>query len=119
MPVLENLVLNENPNEDILIDAKNNAFNEILSIEKRLDKNADFDSVVDGVNVPSRVYRIETEVTEHGGIIEKGSKVVEIAHKTGQNTTYKAESNYIYTAEALDRSVLNRDQIRKVLTAYK
>ncbi len=77
------------------------------------------DSVVDGVNVPARVYRIETEVTEHGGTIEEGSKVVEIIHKTGETSTYKAENTYIYTAEALDRSVLNRDQIRKVLTAYK
>lgn len=77
------------------------------------------DSVVDGVNVPSRVYRIETEVTENGGIIEEGSKVVEIAHKTGQITTYNADANYGYTAQALDRSVVNRDQIRKVLTAYK
>ena len=77
------------------------------------------DSVVDGVNVPSRVYRIETKVTEQGGTIEEGSKVVEITHKTGATSTYDAENTYIYTAEALDRSVLNRDQIRKVLTAYK
>lgn len=77
------------------------------------------DSVVDGVNVPSRVYRIETEVTEYGGTIEQGSKVVEIAHKTGETSTYNSDNTYIYTADALDRSVLNRDQIRKVLTAYK
>ncbi|MCR5768212.1 MAG: DEAD/DEAH box helicase family protein [Lachnospiraceae bacterium] len=77
------------------------------------------DSVVDGVNVPSRVYRIETEITENGGVIEEGSKVVEITHKTGQTSTYKADENYVYTAKALDRSVLNRDQIRKVLMAYK
>jgi len=77
------------------------------------------DSVVDGVNVPSRVYRIETKVTEQGGTIEEGSKVVEITHKTRATSTYDAENTYIYTAEALDRSVLNRDQIRKVLTAYK
>ena len=77
------------------------------------------DSVVDGVNVPSRVYRIETEVTEHGGIIEEGSKVVEVSHKTGQTTTYESDNNYGYTSQALDRSVVNRDQIRKVLTAYK
>lgn len=77
------------------------------------------DSVVDGVNVPSRVYRIETEVTEYGGTIEEGSKVIEITRKTGNTTTYNAEDSYTYTAEALDRSVLNRDQIRKVLTAYK
>ena len=77
------------------------------------------DSVVDGVNVPFRVYRIETEVTEHGGIIEEGSKVVEVSHKTGKTTTYESVANYGYTAKALDRSVVNRDQIRKVLTAYK
>ena len=77
------------------------------------------DSVVDGVNVPSRVYRIETKVTENGGTIEEGSKVVEITHKSGATSTYDAENTYIYTAEALDHSVLNRDQIRKVLTAYK
>lgn len=77
------------------------------------------DSVVDGVNVPSRVYRIATDVTENGGTIAEGSKVVEIAHKTGQTTTYNAETTYVYTAEALDRSVINRDQIRKVLTTYK
>ena len=77
------------------------------------------DSVVDGVNVPSRIYRIETEVTEHGGTIAEGSKVVEITHKTGKTVTYGADNTYIYTAEALDRSVLNRDQIRKVLMAYK
>ena len=34
------------------------------------------DSVVDGVNVPSRVYRISTEVTEHGGAIKSGTKVL-------------------------------------------
>ena len=77
------------------------------------------DSVVDGVNVPSRVYRIETEVTEYGGNIEKGSKVVEATHRTGQTTEYEAKDTYGYTAQALDRSVINRDQIRKVLTAYK
>ncbi len=77
------------------------------------------DSVVDGVNVPARVYRIATEVTEFGGIIEEGSKVVEVAHKTGQTTTFDAETTYEYTAEALDRSVINKDQIRKVLTSYK
>lgn len=77
------------------------------------------DSVVDGVNVPSRVYRIVTEVTEHGGTIETGTKVVEIAHKTGKTSTYTAGNNVEYNQQALDRSVVNLDQIRKVLTAYK
>lgn len=41
------------------------------------------DSVVDGVNVPPRIYRIITDVTTHGGTIEKGSKVIETAKRTG------------------------------------
>lgn len=77
------------------------------------------DSVVDGVNVPFRVYRIATDVTEHGGIIEEGTKVVELTHKTGQKETYSATGNIGYTADTLDRSVINKDQIRKVLEAYK
>lgn len=77
------------------------------------------DSVVDGVNVPSRVFRIATEVTEHGGIIEEGSDIVEMTHKTGETLNYVAESNYWYSPKTLDRSVINEDQIRKVLETYK
>ena len=77
------------------------------------------DSVVDGVNVPPRIYRIATEVTEIGGVIEEGSKVTEVARKTGQATTYDSEHNYAYTPNTLDRSVVNRNQIRTVLAAYK
>lgn len=77
------------------------------------------DSVVDGVNVPARVYRIATEVTENGGTIQEGSKVVEITHKTGETSTYKAEETHTYTADELDRSVINLDQIRNVLMTYK
>lgn len=77
------------------------------------------ESVVDGVNVPSRVYRIATEITEHGGAIKSGTKVTETVRKTGETTTYEAPQRIDYDNMQLDRSVVNRDQIRKVLTAYK
>lgn len=77
------------------------------------------DSVVDGVNVPSRIYRIRTEVTEHGGEIKEGTRVVETSRKTGKTASYVAENTVIYEASQLDRSVTNKNQIRKVLTAYK
>ena len=48
------------------------------------------ESVVDGVNVPSRVYRIATEITEHGGAIKSGTKITETAKKSGQTTAYVA-----------------------------
>ena len=76
-------------------------------------------SPFEALEADQRFKEIETEVTEHGGIIEEGSKVVEVSHKTGKTTTYESVANYGYTAKALDRSVVNRDQIRKVLTAYK
>ncbi|MCR5344884.1 MAG: DEAD/DEAH box helicase family protein [Lachnospiraceae bacterium] len=76
-------------------------------------------SVIDGVNVPPRIYRIKTEITENGGVIDEGSKVVEIVHKTGQTSTYNAPNNVGYEPNALDRSVINLDQIRKVIMAYK
>lgn len=77
------------------------------------------DSVVDGVNVPSRVYRIKTEVTEHGGAIKAGTKVTETARKTGAETKYEAHHRVDYDPNALDRSVINPAQIREVLEAYK
>lgn len=77
------------------------------------------ESVVDGVNVPSRVYRIATEITEHGGAIKSGTKITETARKSGQTTAYVAPQRVDYDNMQLDRSVVNRDQIRKVLLAYK
>ena len=77
------------------------------------------DSVVDGVNVPSRVYRIKTEKTEHGGAIKSGTRVIETSRKTGKETEYEVRHRVDYDPAALDRSVVNPDQIREVLTAYK
>ena len=77
------------------------------------------DSVLDGVNVPSRVFRIKTEVTEHGGKIKAGTKVTETSRKTGAETTYEVHHRVDYDPNALDRSVINPDQIREVLEAYK
>lgn len=77
------------------------------------------DSVVDGVNVPFRVYRIDTEVTEHGGVIKEGTRIVETARRTGAMTGMVAEERVDYDTYQLDRSVINKDQIRKVLRAYK
>lgn len=77
------------------------------------------DSIVDGVNVPSRIYRIITDVTAHGGTIEQGTKVVETAKRTGKTETHAAPITVEYGSSELDRSVVNKNQIREVLLAYK
>lgn len=76
-------------------------------------------SVVDGVNVPARVYRIMTEVTEHGGSLGEGTTVTEKARRTGADTTYKVDNNKEYENNLLDRSIVNRQQICKVLETFK
>ena len=77
------------------------------------------DSVVDGVNVPARTYRIMTDVTEHGGTIEVGTEIIETPRRRNEPVTYTATQPIEYAPIQLDRSVINRDQIRKVLMAYK
>lgn len=77
------------------------------------------DSVVDGVNVPARIYRIMTDVTEHGGTIEVGTEITDTPRFKNEPVTYTATQPIEYTSMQLDRSVINRDQIRKVLIAYK
>ncbi len=77
------------------------------------------DSVVDGVNVPARTYRIITDVTAHGGTIEAGTEIIETPRGKNEITTYTVTQPIGYNPTQLDRSVINRDQIRKVLMAYK
>ena len=76
-------------------------------------------SVIDGVNVPSRIYRIITEVTEHGGSLDKDTTVTETARRTNNSTTYTVDQDKQYEKELLDRSIINRRQICKVLEIFK
>lgn len=77
------------------------------------------DSVIDGVNVPYRIYDIETRVTAQGGQIEGGTPVVEVKRKTGEKGTLTPGGTVVYTKGALDKTVINQNQIREVLTAYR
>ena len=77
------------------------------------------DSVVDGVNVPFRVYRIKTKVSVHGGEIGAGTTVRERSRLTSRETEYLSSHQVDYDATALDRSIINPDQIREILKAYK
>lgn len=76
-------------------------------------------SVVDGVNVPARVYRIITEVTEHGGSLEEGTTVTETVRRNNLSTNYTLNETKEYDPEKLDRTIVNRQQIRKVLNVFK
>lgn len=77
------------------------------------------DSVVDGVNVPARVYRIITDVTVHGGTINPGDTITERSRKTGETYAHIVHERIDYFPTQLDRSVINPNQIEAVLTSFK
>ena len=87
--------------------------------ENVIEKYTYEDSVIDGVNVPFRIYDIETRVTAQGGELESGEELVEVTKKTGEKGTFVPNQTIIYTGKALDKSVVNRSQIREVLSAYR
>lgn len=66
------------------------------------------DSVVYGVNVPPRIYRIITEVTAYGGTIKQSSKVVETTKRTGKSQVQDVEETVIYNNSELVRPVKNK-----------
>lgn len=76
-------------------------------------------SYADGINVPPRIYRIKTEVTENGGVIGAGDTVIEVTKKTGTAKRKKQKDSSVYTNVELDRSVVNPTQIEKVITEYR
>ena len=76
-------------------------------------------SIVDGVNVDARIYRIKTEATENGGAIMKGDKLKRETRYTGKVETVRNEETKNYTKEELNRSVINPAQIKLVLETYR
>ena len=76
-------------------------------------------SIVDGVNVDCRVYRIKTQVTENGGAILEGEKVKEETRYTGDVKTVLNKEVKTYTNKELNRSVINPAQIKLVLSTYR
>lgn len=76
-------------------------------------------SYIDGINVPPRIYRIKTEVTEGGGLISEGDKVTEVTKKTGKTKAKVQTTSSVYTSTELDRSVVNPTQIEKVITEFR
>lgn len=77
------------------------------------------DSVMDGVNVPFRIYDIETERSKKGGSIQSGKNIVEVTKKTNQARNIATSKTVVYSNKDLDRTVYDRNQIRKVFEEYR
>ena len=76
-------------------------------------------AVVDGVNVPYNVYRIETKITDEGSTIEAGMSVDRRDRRTRKVRWEELEEELPYTAGQLDRDVVAEDQIRTVIQTFR
>lgn len=76
-------------------------------------------SIVDGVNVDCRIYRIKTEITENGGAIRQGDKLRVETRYTGKVETVNQKETKQYSKEELNRSVINPAQIKLILETYR
>jgi len=76
-------------------------------------------AVADGVNVDYEVYRIRTQLTERGNMIEAGEWVDRRDKQTRAVRWEQLDEDVTYQGVNLDRAVVAPDQIRTVLRAFK
>ncbi len=76
-------------------------------------------AVADGVNVDGWVYRIRTQVTEHGSLVEAGEWVGKRDRKTREQRWERLDEELDYDAPQLDRDVVTPDQIRTVVRTFR
>ena len=75
-------------------------------------------AIIDGVNVGEDIFLIETELTREGGTIMK--QYIEYRNRmTRAKRWQQMDEDLTYNPNALDHTVVNPDQIRTVIRAYK
>ncbi len=78
-------------------------------------------AVADGVNVGFDIYRIRTKVTEGGATLE-GEPGLFVPHRdrrTRRERLREVSDDLPYAANQLDRDVVNKNQIRKVIQTFR
>jgi type I restriction enzyme, R subunit len=76
-------------------------------------------AVADGVNVGNEVFVIETERTRRGAVIKAEQAVERRERLTRRKRWEIQDDDEVYSGQELDRSVVNPDQIRTVIQAYR
>jgi type I restriction enzyme R subunit len=79
------------------------------------------EAVADGVNVDFEIYKIRTRITAQGSTIEAGDgTMVGYRHRQSRRLRWEAPDEDIsYGAEALDRAVVAKDQIRLIARTFR
>jgi type I restriction enzyme R subunit len=76
-------------------------------------------AVAEGVNVGNEIYVIDTERTAHGGTVAAQQQVEKRERVTRRKRWEVQDEPMTYSGQQLDRDVVNPDQIRTVLTAFR
>jgi type I restriction enzyme R subunit len=76
-------------------------------------------AVADGVNVDFDVYRIRTEITERGSVVEAGLVVDKRDRQTRAVRWEQLDEDLVYAPSQLDRDVVAKDQIRTVIRTFR
>lgn len=76
-------------------------------------------AVADKVNVGNEIYLIETEITQKGETLKAEQLVEKRERETRARRWETQDEESTYTATQLDRSVVNPDQIRTVIRAFR
>ena len=76
-------------------------------------------SVADGVNVAFEIFRIRTQIGEHGARVRSGYTLPVRDRHTRAQRARLLDDDLVYSAADLDRSVVARNQIRIVLETFR
>jgi type I restriction enzyme, R subunit len=76
-------------------------------------------AVTDGVNVGFNAYLIETEITRKGAVIWKGEYVDTREKLSRKKRWTQLDEDVPYSAKRLDDNVVNPNQIRTVIRAFR
>ena len=76
-------------------------------------------AVADGVNVQFDVYRIRTEVSEHGATIDAGTVVPKRDLRTRRQRYEELDEDFGYTGAQLGGKVVSGPQLRLVLETFR
>ena len=77
------------------------------------------EAVLDGVNVDYSVYKIRTEITERGSVIDAGEFAGYRSRLDRTTRWEQVDESTAYTNKDLDRKVVAPDQIRTVIRTFK
>ncbi len=76
-------------------------------------------AVADGVNVGNEIYVIETEITQQGAKISARRQVEKREKLTRRRRWEQQDEDEAYSSTQLDRHIVNPDQIRTVIRAFR